>query len=194
MFTLPDLPFAKDALTPWTSAQTLEFHHGKHHAGYVSKLNDAVVGTESVDKSLEEVIAASRDRNQKVFNLAAQHFNHSFFWNCLSAGGGEPSAEILKLIVRDFQSLDAFRDQFSATAAAHFGSGWAWLVQDTTGKLLVKDYHDAQTPVGTDLRPILTLDVWEHAYYLDYKNDRASFIKGFWDHVNWEFASQQLHV
>ncbi|MFA4845211.1 MAG: superoxide dismutase [Patescibacteria group bacterium] len=194
MFTLPDLPFVKDALAPWTSAQTLEFHHGKHHAGYVSKLNDAVLGTEFVDKSLTEVIAASRDRNQKVFNLAAQHFNHSFFWNCLSGTAQEPTEKLLSMLVRDFVSLDAFRDQFTATAVAHFGSGWTWLVQDAAGKLLVKDYHDADTPVGTDLRPILTLDVWEHAYYLDHKNDRASFIKGFWDHVNWEFASEQFDI
>ncbi|MBI4437653.1 superoxide dismutase [Candidatus Uhrbacteria bacterium] len=192
MFILPDLPFAPDALAPWTSAATLAFHHGKHHAGYVSKLNEAIDGTELEGEALEEIIAASRERNQKVFNLAAQHFNHSFFWNSLVADAQAPSDTILKLIVRDFTSLDAFRDQFNACALAHFGSGWAWLVQDATGKLLVKDTHDAQTPVATDLRPILTLDVWEHAYYLDHQNDRARFIKGFWDHVNWAGAAEQL--
>lgn len=192
MFTLPELPFAKDALAPWTSAQTLEFHHGKHHAGYVSKLNDAVIGTEFTGKSLEEVIAAARGRNPKVFNLAAQHFNHSFFWNCLIGASQQPSEKLLSMFTRDFGSVDSFREQFSSTAAAHFGSGWAWLVQDQTGKLIVKDYHDAETPVGTQMRPILTLDVWEHAYYLDHKNDRAGFIKGFWDHVNWEFAAKQF--
>ena len=191
MFTLPELPFLKDALSPWTSAQTLEFHHGKHHAGYVSKLNDAIVGTEFVDKSLEGVIATARGRNQKVFNLSAQHFNHSFFWNCLSSSSQQPSEKLLSMLTHDFVSLDAFREQFSNTAASHFGSGWAWLVQDAAGKLFVKDYHDAETPVGTDFRPILTLDVWEHAYYLDHKNDRAGFIKGFWEHVNWEFAAAQ---
>ncbi len=193
MFTLPDLPFAKDSLAPWISVQTLEFHYGKHHAGYVSKLNDAVLGTEFVNQSLEEVISSSRVRNQKVFNLAAQHFNHSFFWNCLTPNAPTPNApKLFELIARDFQSLDAFREQFTAAATAHFGSGWAWLVQDAAGKLIVKDYHDAETPVGTEFRPVLTLDVWEHAYYLDHKNDRASFIKGFWEDVNWEFASAQI--
>lgn len=197
MFTLPNLPFAKDALAPWTSALTLEFHHGKHHAGYVSKLNDAVIGIEFIDKSLEEVITAARGQQQKVFNLAAQHFNHSFFWNCLApveiaAGFSMREAHgLYDAIVRDFGSFDSFREQFSSVALAHFGSGWAWLVQDQSGKLIIKDYHDAETPIGTDLRPILTLDVWEHAYYLDHKNDRASFIKGFWEHVNWEFVTKQ---
>ena len=158
----------------------------------MSKLNDAVVGTEFLDKSLEEVIASARSKNQKVFNLAAQHFNHSFFWNCLTGASQQPSAHLLTMLERDFGSIDAFRDQFSAVAAAHFGSGWAWLVQDQAGKLIVKDFHDAETPVGTELRPILTLDVWEHAYYLDFKNDRASFIKGFWERVNWAFVAEQL--
>jgi Fe-Mn family superoxide dismutase len=191
MFTLPDLPFAKDALVPWTSAQTFDFHHGKHHAGYVQKLNAAVLGTEFEGRTLEEVIAGSRDKNQKVFNLAAQHFNHSYFWNCLSPESQSPSGELAAAIDRDFGSLEAFKNQFTDVAATHFGSGWAWLVQDAGGKLIVKDYHDAETPVGTELRPILTLDVWEHAYYLDHKNDRASFIKGFWEHVNWEFVAGQ---
>lgn len=189
MFTLPTLPFEKDALAPWTSSQTLEFHHGKHHAGYVSKLNDAIANSEFENKTLEEVIASSRDRNQKVFNLSAQHFNHSFFWNCLSPQKQEPTNSLLEFLIRDFTSLDAFREQFTSAALSHFGSGWAWLVQETSGKLLVKDYHDAQTPVGTEYKPILTLDVWEHAYYIDYRNDRGAFIKGFWDHVNWGYVA-----
>lgn len=191
MFELPDLPFAKDALAPWTSAETFDFHHGKHHAGYVQKLNAAVLGNEFEGRSLEEVIKQSRGSNQKIFNLAAQHFNHSFFWSCLSPEVQIPSGELAGALERDFGSFEQFKNQFTDVAAAHFGSGWAWLVRGTDGKFAVKDFHDAQTPVQTNETPLLTLDVWEHAYYIDHRNDRAAFIHGFWDHVNWEFVSSQ---
>lgn len=191
MFELPNLPFAKDALAPWTSAQTLEYHHGKHHAGYVNKLNAAVLGNEFEGRTLEEVIAGSRERNQKVFNLAAQHFNHSFFWNCLSPSSQAPAGEIAAVIDRDFGSLDAFQRAFTDIAAAHFGSGWTWLLRGEDGKLIVKDFHDAETPAQTHETPLLTLDVWEHAYYIDHRNDRGAFIEGFWDHVNWAFVAKQ---
>ncbi|NQV12187.1 superoxide dismutase [Candidatus Uhrbacteria bacterium] len=200
MHTLPDLPFDPESFGDWTSAETFSRHHGKHHAGYVSKLNTALEGHELADNELVTTITASRGSDQKIFNLAAQHFNHSFFWNCLEADRSRPvptssgllGGKIFELIDRDFGSFDAFKEKFAASAASHFGSGWVWLVQDSSGKLSVSDYHDAQTPAGTDLAPLLTLDVWEHAYYLDFKNDRGGFIAGFWGHVNWEFVESNL--
>jgi superoxide dismutase, Fe-Mn family len=192
MFELPNLPFTKDALSPWTSAETFDYHHGKHHASYVSKLNAAVLGNEFEGKSLEEVIAESRDRTPKVFNLAAQHFNHSFFWNCLSAQAQSSEGELASAIEKDFGSFDAFKTQFTDVAAKHFGSGWAWLVREADGSLAIKDFHDADTPAQTDDTPLLTLDVWEHAYYIDHRNDRAGFIQGFWEHVNWGFVASKF--
>ncbi|TAL51353.1 superoxide dismutase [Patescibacteria group bacterium] len=192
MFELPELPFAKDAFGAWTSAETFDFHHGKHHAGYVQKLNAAVLGNEFEGRSLDEVIAGSRDRNPKVFNLAAQHFNHSFFWSCLSPESQTPSGEFVSLIDRDFGSFEQFRNQFTDVAATHFGSGWAWLVRSAEGILVAKGFHDAQTPAQTEETPLLTLDVWEHAYYIDHRNDRGAFIEGFWNHVNWRFVERQV--
>lgn len=192
MFELPELPFAKDALAPWTSAETFDFHHGKHHAGYVNKLNASVLGSDLEDRSLEEVIKGSRDRNPKVFNLAAQHFNHSFFWNCLSAETQSPEGDVATAIDRDFGSFEAFQNQFTDVALTHFGSGWAWLVRGADGTLSVKGFHDAETPAFTEETPLLTLDVWEHAYYIDHRNDRGAFISGFWEHVNWKFVGEQI--
>lgn len=199
MFELPNLPFSKGALSPWTSAETFEFHHGKHHAGYVQKLNAAVLGNEFEGRTLEEVIAGSREKNPKIFNLAAQHFNHSFFWKCLTASSVAPgfslgeAHELSDAITRDFGSFEQFKNQFTDVATAHFGSGWVWLVRISDNKLIVKDFHDAETPAQTDETPFLTLDVWEHAYYIDYRNDRVSFIRGFWDHVNWKFVEDQFN-
>jgi len=192
MFELPELPFEKDALGDWTSAETLEYHHGKHHAGYVKKLNGAVLGNEFEGQGLLEVIAGSRDRNQKVFNLAAQHYNHSFFWNGLTGETGAPEGALAEAIDRDFGSLNEFKEQFRLAAASHFGSGWVWLVQEE-GKLVIRDYHDADTPADTGVTPLLTLDVWEHAYYIDHRNDRGGFIEGFWKHVNWAFVAAQMN-
>lgn len=192
MFDLPELPFDKNAFGSWTSAQTFDFHHGKHHAGYVQKLNAAVLGNNFEGRSLEEVIAGSRGQNQKIFNLAAQHFNHSYFWNCLSPESPLPTGELASAIDRDFGSFEQFKNQFTDVAATHFGSGWAWLVRTADGKLAVKGFHDAQTPAQTSETPLLTLDVWEHAYYIDHRNDRGAFINGFWDHVNWEFVASQF--
>lgn len=192
MFELPELPFAKDALQPWTSAETFEYHHGKHHAGYVNKLNAAVLGNAFEGQQLDEVIRGSRDEHQKVYNLSAQHFNHSFFWNCLSPEAGAPEGKLLELIERDFTSLESFKAAFTTAALGHFGSGWAWLVQNTEGGLEIRDYHDADTPAYSDVTPLLTLDVWEHAYYIDHRNDRAGFIEGFWNHVNWTFVASNL--
>lgn len=191
-FDLPELPFDPAGFGSWTSADTFSYHHGKHHAGYVSKLNAAVEGTDLAGKDLLEVINATRGTNPGVFNLAAQHFNHSFFWDCLSPEGDALEGQVLELIDRDLGGLETFKKTFSDVALKHFGSGWAWLVQEPGGKLLVIDSHDANTPAGTDTKPLLTLDVWEHAYYLDFKNDRAKFIEEFWNHINWAFVNKQL--
>jgi len=191
-FELPELPFARNALEGWTSEETFSFHYGKHHAGYVKKLNAAVEGTGYAEQTLEEVIAESRGKEIGVFNNAAQHWNHSFFWNCLSPGEQSPGGELSGLIARDFGSLDAFKEEFGKKALTLFGSGWAWLVQNEEGKLELGQYKDADTPVGTDKKPLLTLDVWEHAYYLDFRNDRGKFIEGFWKHANWKHASEQI--
>jgi superoxide dismutase, Fe-Mn family len=189
-FTLPDLPFDKNSFDSWTSAETFDFHHGKHHAGYVKKLNAAVEGSDWEDKDLVEVIAGNRD-NSSIFNSAAQHFNHSFFWNCLSSQSGEVKGDIAEMIDRDFGSFDEFKSRFSEKALKHFGSGWAWLVLKGD-KLEIVDFHDADTPADGDAKPLLTLDVWEHAYYIDHRNNRAGFIDGFFDHINWDFVNKNL--
>jgi len=191
-FEFPALPFDVNALEDWTSAETLAFHHGKHHAGYVKKLNAAVAGSEYAEKSLEEVIAASRDADASVFNNAAQHWNHTFFWNCLSGKEQDPDAEFSGVLEAAFGSVDAFKEAFGKAALTLFGSGWAWLVRRADGALEIAQYKDAETPAGTDKTPLLTLDVWEHAYYIDYRNDRAGFIEGFWKHVNWAEVAKRL--
>jgi Fe-Mn family superoxide dismutase len=190
-FTLPDLPYAKDALAPSISQETLEYHHGKHHAGYVAKLNAAVAGTEWEGKSLEDIVKTASPGG--MFNSAAQHWNHSFYWQSMAPNaGGNPTGAIADAINRDFGSFEAFKEQFSAVAAGHFASGWAWLVQDNDGKLKIVDTHDAANPMRDGLKPILTCDVWEHAYYVDYRNRRADYVKAWWDLINWEFANQNL--
>jgi superoxide dismutase, Fe-Mn family len=192
MFELPELPFDKHAFCDWSSAETFDFHHGKHHAGYVSKLNASVLGTEFEGTSLEEVIAGSRGAHPSIYNLASQHFNHSFFWEGLSTESMTLDSDFLVALEKEFGSLDAFKLQFSTVAAKHFGSGWTWLVREPDGKLAVKDFHDADTPAYTGDTPLLTLDVWEHAYYIDHRNDRARFVDGFWEHVNWGFVAEQF--
>lgn len=192
MFELPALPFNTDALEGWTSAETLSFHHGKHHAGYVKKMNAAVGGTEYAEKSLEEIIAASRGADTGIFNNAAQHWNHSFFWNCLSGEERAPEGVLAEALERDFGSVDAFKEAFGKTALTLFGSGWAWLVRNADGALELAQYKDAETPAGTGKTPLLTLDVWEHAYYIDHRNDRAGFVEGFWRHVNWDAVAERL--
>jgi Fe-Mn family superoxide dismutase len=191
-FTLANLPFAENALEGWTSAETLAFHHGKHHAGYVAKLNAALEGHELSGKTLEEVVATTRGTNSGIFNLAAQHWNHEFFWNCLSGEAQLPEGRTAELLARDFGSVDAFKDEFGKKALSLFGSGWAWLILGTDGKLKIEQYKDAETPFATDNTPLLTLDVWEHAYYIDFRNDRKAFIDGFWGHANWKHVEAQL--
>jgi Fe-Mn family superoxide dismutase len=190
-FALPPLPYDLDALAPHLSRETLELHHGKHHQTYVDKLNGLVDGKSNDD--LEEVILGADD--QKVFNNAAQHWNHSFYWQCMSpSGGGTPSGELAEAIDRDFGSYDAFRKELATEAETHFASGWAWLVHDGS-KLLVTSTHDADNPLKHSQKALLTIDVWEHAYYVDYRNKRPDYIAAFLDGlVSWDFVAQNLNA
>ena len=194
-FSLPPLPYDLDALAPHVSARTLEFHHGKHHKAYVNTTNGLVAGTPLAQADLVSVIRAASGRDQqKLCNQAGQVWNHSFFWRCMApGGGGRPTGEIGALIERDLGGYDAFAKAFKAEAVGHFASGWAWLVL-RDGKLEITSLHDGDAPVADDnLRPVLTLDVWEHAYYLDYQNARAAFVDAFLEHlVNWDFADENL--
>ena len=194
--TLPDLPYAADALEPHVSARTLEFHHGKHHKAYVDKLNAAIAGTDYEGQSLEDIIAAAHKAADKgVFNNAAQAWNHTFLWHSMSPnGGGKPEGALAEAINTRFGSLDGFREKFKASALGQFGSGWAWLVRNG-GVLDIISTGNAETPLTDDLTPLLTLDVWEHAYYLDYQNKRDAYIDAFLDElVNWDFASQNYEA
>jgi Fe-Mn family superoxide dismutase len=188
-FTLPALPYTLDSLAPHLSRETLELHHGKHHQKYVDTLNDLVPGKSNDD--LEDLILGTDDT--KTFNNAAQHWNHAFYWEGMSPdGGGAPSGELADAIERDFGSHDAFRTELAGEAETHFGSGWAWLVHDGS-KLLVTSTHDADLPLKHSQRALLTIDVWEHAYYVDYRNRRPDYIAVFLDElVNWDFVSQNL--
>ena len=189
-FDLPELPYAKDALTG-VSAETLDYHHGKHHNTYVKTLNDMIEGTEHADASLEDIIKAA-PINEKLFNQAAQHWNHSFFWNCMApGGGGAPSGELGDAISSAFGSYDAFVTEFTEASMTQFGSGWAWLVDD--GGLKVMKTANADLPLKHDVKALLTLDVWEHAYYIDYRNARPDHISNFFENVvNWDFVAQNL--
>jgi Fe-Mn family superoxide dismutase len=192
---LPDLPYAKDALAPFISAQTLEFHHGKHHAAYVANANKLIAGTPLESASLEEIVAAAAADPAKkgLFNNAAQIWNHTFLWHSMTPnGGGAPKGAIADLIAKDFGSYEAFAEKFAATAVGQFGSGWAWVVLDG-GKLVIEGTANADTPLVHGKKPLLTADVWEHAYYLDYQNRRPDYVKTFLEKlVNWEFANANL--
>jgi len=194
-FELPALPYAADALEPHYSANTISFHHGKHHQAYVTKLNELVPGTAHENSSLEEIIKATAgDAGQAaVFNNAAQIWNHTFFWNSMKPGGGGAAGGALgDAIARDFGSQDGFAEAFTAAAVGRFGSGWAWLVADGDS-LKVVNTLNAETPITQGLTPLITIDVWEHAYYLDYQNRRPDFLQSFLDNlVNWDFANANL--
>jgi Fe-Mn family superoxide dismutase len=194
-FELPNLPYAKDALEPHISAQTFDFHHGKHHNAYVVKTNELIAGSDLEGKSLEEVIQAAADaKNQGLYNQSAQIWNHTFFWNSMAPnGGGAPSGAVGDLINASFGSYDEFAKQFKAAGAGRFGSGWVWLVAEG-GKAKIVATLNADTPLTTPGQtPLLTCDVWEHAYYLDYQNRRPDFLAAFLDHlVNWDFANANL--
>jgi Fe-Mn family superoxide dismutase len=186
-FTLPALPFEANALEPHISAETIGFHYGKHHQAYLNNLNKLSAGTEYADMTLEEVIHKAEGG---LFNNAAQVFNHSFYWNSLSPnGGGEPKGALAEAITDDFGSFQAFVEAFSSKAATLFGSGWTWLVINGKGKLEIIQTSNAATVITKGLTPILTCDVWEHAYYIDYRNARPTYIEAFWNLVNWDFAN-----
>ncbi len=193
-FEFPKLPYAEDALEPHISRQTLSFHHGKHHKAYVDNLNRMTEGSDLASKPIEDVIrAAAKENKTPIFNNAAQAWNHDFFWKCMAPkGGGAPKGKIAEQIESAFGGFDKFKDQFVQKAVGQFGSGWAWLVQDG-GKLDIVTTHDAGTPLLDGKVPLLTCDVWEHAYYLDYQNRRADFVKAFVESLaNWSFAESRL--
>lgn len=189
-FQLPELPYAKDALAPYMSRETLEYHHGKHHAAYVNKLNAAIEGTPWVGRSLEDIIRGS---DGGLFNNAAQAWNHTFFWNCLSPnGGGQPRGDLANAVARSFGSYADFKTRFSEACAGQFGSGWGWLVKHGDA-LEIMTTANADTPLKHNKTALLTIDVWEHAYYIDYRNDRAKFIAAILDNlVNWDFVAGNL--
>jgi len=189
--TLPELPFGMDALAPQISKETLEYHYGKHHRAYVDKLNAAIEGTPQASASLEEIIKSTQEGG--VFNNAAQVWNHSFYWNCLSPnGGGAPKGALADGINSSFGSFEEFKTQFSASATGLFGSGWAWLVKKSDGKLGIIQTSNAGCPLTGSDKPMMTCDVWEHAYYVDYRNARPKYIEAFWNLVNWDFVSSNL--
>jgi len=189
-FTLPELPYAKDALAPHISAETLDYHYGKHHQAYVNNLNKLIADTDFANKSLEDIIKTS---SGGIFNNAAQVWNHTFYWHCLTPKStAEPTGKLADAIKKEFGSIDKFKEQFTQTAATTFGSGWAWLVQDKEGKLNIISTSNAGTPMTEGLTALLTCDVWEHAYYIDYRNVRPDYISAFWKLVNWEFAANNL--
>jgi len=190
-FTLPALPYPKDALTPHISAETLDFHHGKHHAAYVAKLNELVAAAPALaGKSLEDLI---RTTSGAVYNQAAQAWNHAFYWRSIKPrGGGEPAGKLRAAIEAAFGSVSSFREKLTAAAVGQFGSGWAWLVKDGSGRLEIVQTGNAGCPLAEGKTPLLTCDVWEHAYYIDYRNARAKYVESWWNIVNWDHADANL--
>ncbi len=187
---LPSLPYEMDALEPHISRETLEFHYGKHHQAYVHNLNNFIAGTEHENSPLETIV---KNSDGVIFNNAAQIWNHTFYWNSLSPNGGsEPTGALLEAINSAFGSFSVFKEKFTQVAATTFGSGWAWLVQKADGTLDIVSTSNAATPLTDDVTPLLTCDVWEHAYYIDYRNARPKYIESFWNLVNWDFASSNL--
>ncbi len=187
---LPALPYEKNALEPHISAETLEYHYGKHHQTYVTNLNNLIQGTEFESASLEEIIMKS---SGGLFNNAAQVWNHTFYWNCLSPnGGGEPNGALADAIKNAFGSFDEFKQKFSQTAITTFGSGWGWLVKKQDGTLDLVSTSNAGTPMTSGQKALLTCDVWEHAYYIDYRNARPKYVESFWNLVNWDYVAQNF--
>lgn len=190
-FTLPDLPYAQNALESRISEETLQYHYGKHHAAYVTKLNAAIESSDFADKSLEEIIINAGPGG--IFNNAAQVWNHTFYWHSMSPEKTEVHGKVADAIKTGFGDFDKFREAFTQAAAGHFGSGWAWLVKNQDGSVEVVSTHDADNPLRTGATPLLTCDVWEHAFYIDYRNDKASYIENFWELINWEFAEHNFN-
>ncbi len=187
---LPELPFAKTALIPHISQETLEYHHGKHHNAYVTNLNKLIVDTEFEYLTLEQICAKAIG---PVYNNAAQHWNHSFYWKCLAQDGGQPSGAFSEAITRDFKSLEKLKEDFTKTAIANFGSGWTWLVK-SDNRLSIMNTGNADMPQKIGKIPLLTCDVWEHAYYIDYRNNRAAYLEAFWKIVNWKFVESSFNL
>jgi Fe-Mn family superoxide dismutase len=189
-FSLPELPYERNALAPHISEETLDYHYGKHHQAYVNNLNNLIKDTEFATQSLEDII---RNSDGGIFNNAAQVWNHTFYWNSLSPnGGGEPSGPLLQAINDSFGSFAAFKELFSKAAVGQFGSGWAWLTKDKLGNLEIFSTSNAGTPMTQGKIALLTCDVWEHAYYIDTRNDRAKYVNSFWELINWDFAQNNF--
>lgn len=192
-FTLPPLPYEMDALQPYISKETLEYHYGKHHLAYVNNLNNLIPNTEFAELSLEDIIKRAKG---PIFNNAAQVWNHTFYWHCLTPkekAKGEPSGALKKAIIDTFGSMEQFKEAFSKLAVATFGSGWAWLVKDKDGKLALVSTSNAGTPMTDGQTALLTCDVWEHAYYIDYRNLRPKYVEEFWNIVNWDFVEKNFN-
>jgi Fe-Mn family superoxide dismutase len=187
---LPPLPYAMDALQPHISKETLEFHYGKHHQAYVTNLNNLIKGTEFENAGLEDII---KKASGGLFNNAAQVWNHTFYWNCLSPkGGGEPTGALSAAINKKWNSFATFKDEFSKSAVGNFGSGWTWLVKKADGSVDLANTSNAATPLTGADKPLMTCDVWEHAYYVDYRNARPEYVKAYWNLVNWEFVAKNF--
>ena len=190
-FKLPDLPWPRDALKPYISKETIDYHYGKHHAAYVATLNKLVPGTPYENMTLEEII--QKAPAGAIFNNAAQIWNHTFYWNCLSPkGGGEPIGQLANIITKQFGSFAQFKEKFTNAAVTLFGSGWTWLVRNADGSLSVEATSNAGNPLKDRKEALLTCDVWEHAYYIDYRNARAKYVEAFWKLVNWDFVTKNL--
>ncbi len=189
-YQLPELPYKYDALEPHISRETIEFHYGKHHQTYVTNLNNLVSGTEFEGLALEDVV---KQASGAIFNNSAQILNHTFYWNCLApSGGGEPGGDLAQAIVNAFGSFDTFKEKFTASAVGNFGSGWTWLVKSSDGSVEIVNTSNAATPLTPGKQPLLTCDVWEHAYYIDYRNARPKYVEAFWNLINWDFVAQNF--
>lgn len=191
---LTKLPFAMDALEPHKSRRTLEYHYGKHHKHYVDQLNQLIQGTSYEGEDMDEIMTASCGKDEEIYNNSAQAWNHEFFWKCLSGSSQAPSKNISKILNPDFGSLEGFKREFSEAAGKLFGSGWVWLVKDEEGKLAIRALPDAENPIQDGHTPLLACDVWEHAYYLDYQNERPRYLEHFWSVVNWETVERNLDL
>lgn len=188
--TLPPLPYPKEALEPHISRETLDFHHGKHHQAYVTNLNNLIKGTEFENAGLEDIV---RKSSGGVFNNAAQVWNHTFYWNCMSPdGGGAPTGALAEAINAKFGSYDQFKEAFTKSGIGNFGSGWTWLVKKADGSVDIVNTSNAGSPITGDDKPLMTCDVWEHAYYVDYRNARPKYVEAFWNVVNWDFAAKNF--
>lgn len=188
-FELPNLPFSKEALIPALSKETFDYHHDKHHAAYIKKLNALVEGSDYVDKDLETLIKESAGG---IFNNAAQAWNHDFYWHCLSPTATSPSDTLLKAITAKFGSMEKFKDTFINETGTLFGSGWSWLTMNDSGELAIEKTSNADNPIRDGRAPLLTCDMWEHAYYIDYRNDKMAYLEAFWSKLNWKFISDNF--